>query len=424
LSFVYSVHDSARPRPVLTVSELTAQIRCLLEDVFDQVAVVGEVSNAKVYPSGHWYFSLKDKEATLPCVCFKSTNSSIKFELEDGLMVVARGRLNVYPPRGAYQLVVSSLEPVGVGEWQLAFEQLRNKLEAEGLLDPARKRPIPMLPARVGVVTSLAGAALRDILTALARRNSNVHVLISPAKVQGEGSPEEIAQAIANLQEFGPPDVILVARGGGSIEDLWSFNTEVVARAVASASVPVISGVGHETDITICDLVADLRAPTPTAAAELVSAGRAELLERWGNLHRRLSARMTHLIVGAHRGLDRLNPLHSLLRYSERLANLGLRVSSHRDRLTRRLATLMSQAHHRWQTNYEKLHALGPLNVLARGYSILRKADGTIVRDAGEVQAGERLEALLDKGKLTVKVESVEAGPTSHMTPWQGAKEG
>ncbi|HEY9870376.1 MAG TPA: exodeoxyribonuclease VII large subunit [Candidatus Obscuribacterales bacterium] len=421
---MYSVDDSARPRPVLTVSELTAQIRCLLEDTFDQVAVVGEVSNAKVYSSGHWYFSLKDKEATLPCVCFRSTNSSIKFELEDGLMVVARGRLNVYPPRGAYQLVASSLEPVGVGEWQLAFEQLRNKLEAEGLLDPARKRPIPMLPARVGVVTSLAGAALRDILIALRRRNSNVHVLISPAKVQGEGSPEEIAQAIANLEEFGPVDVILVARGGGSIEDLWSFNTEVVARAVASASVPVISGVGHETDITICDLVADLRAPTPTAAAELVAAGRAELLERWGNLNRRLSARITHLLVGAHRSLDRLNPLHSLLRYSERLANLGLRVSSYRDRLTRRLAILMAQAHHRWQTNHEKLQALGPLNVLARGYAILRKRDGTVVRDAGEVEAGELLEALLDKGKLTVKVESVETGPTSGKTPWQGDKEG
>lgn len=267
--------------PVLTVSQLTAQIREVLEEVFENVIVVGEVSNAKLYNSGHWYFSLKDKDATLPCVCFKINNTGLRFKLEDGMQVVLRGKLNVYPPRGAYQLVASSIEPVGIGEWQLAFEQLKEKLGKEGLLAPERKRPIPILPRRIGVVTSTAGATLRDILSALARRNKLVNVVIAPAKVQGEGSAEDVVYAIKLLQRIPDVDVILVARGGGSIEDLWSFNTEMVARAVSQCSVPVISGVGHETDITICDLVADLRAPTPTAAAELVARGSAELLERW-----------------------------------------------------------------------------------------------------------------------------------------------
>jgi len=405
---LHSFEKNSKPRRLLTVSELTAQIRVLLEDMFDHVAVVGEVSNAKIYPSGHWYFSLKDKDATVPCVCFKNSSAGIKFALEDGLMVVARGKLSVYPPRGAYQLIVSSIEPVGVGEWQLAFEQLRQKLESEGLLDPARKRAIPMLPRRIGVVTSLAGAALRDILTALERRNSNVHVVLSPAKVQGEGSADEIAQAIANLQELSLLDVILVARGGGSIEDLWSFNTEVVARAVASSRIPVISGVGHETDVTICDLVADLRAPTPTAAAELVARGRQELVDRWASLSRRLSLRMNHLLLDARSAVDRLNPIHSLLRYRERLSRLQLRVSSYGDTILRIATARVVQARQRWQKSHETLLALGPLNVLARGFSILRAEDGKIVRRASDVAPGDKLEALLEKGKLIVRVESVD----------------
>ncbi len=401
--------DHTKPRAVLTVSELTAQIRVLLEDVFDHVAVVGEVSNAKIYPSGHWYFSLKDKDATVPCVCFKNTNAAIKFALEDGLMVVARGKLSVYPPRGAYQFIVTALEPVGVGEWQLAFEQLRQKLESEGLLDPARKRPIPMLPRRIGIVTSLAGAALQDVLTALRRRNSNVHVVISPAKVQGEGSAEEIAQALANLQELPQLEVILVARGGGSIEDLWSFNTEVVARAVANSRIPVISGVGHETDVTICDLVADLRAPTPTAAAEMVARGREELVDRRERLERHLLIRINQLLLGARSSVARLNPMHSLLRYKERLARLQLRVGNHRETVLRVAVARVLQARQRWQNSHDTLMALGPLKVLARGFSILRAADGTVVRRSSDIAAGDRLEALLEKGKLVVRVESIES---------------
>lgn len=306
----------------ITVSELTVLIKDVLEQQFAYIYVVGEVSNAKVYPSGHWYFSLKDQDATLPCVCFKNANSSIKFKLEDGLMIVARGKLSVYPPRGSYQMIVTGLEPVGIGEWQLAFDQLAQKLEKEGFFAPERKRPIPIFPRKIGVVTSPVGAALRDILHTLKRRNRSVNVIISPCKVQGEGSVEEIARAIAILSDMEDVDVIIVARGGGSIEDLWSFNTELVARAVLSASVPVISGVGHETDVTICDLVADMRAPTPTAAAELVAKGTVELMDKWGLLDRRLNSLMTEKLAAVRRQVERLSPLNSLIRYADRLKHL------------------------------------------------------------------------------------------------------
>lgn len=405
---MYNLKPASPLHPILTVSQFTAQIREVLEEVFETVYVVGEVSNAKIYPSGHWYFSLKDQDATLPCVCFKAANASLKFKIEDGLMLVTRGKLNVYPPRGAYQMVVSSLEPVGIGEWQLAFEQLKEKLDKEGLLAPERKRPIPMMPRRIGVVTSTAGAALRDILSALARRNRFVNVVISPAKVQGEGSAEEVAQAIADLQQLPDVDVIIVARGGGSIEDLWSFNTEVVARAVAGSRIPIISGVGHETDITICDLAADLRAPTPTAAAELVAKGSAELLDRYTNLQKHILFTMQDRLSGARRKWERLSPLNSLLRYQERLKRHQLKVANYRDRIIRRIDQSLSLSQHRWRQGHEKLMALGPLNVLSRGFSIIRKRDGTIVRQAQDVRPGDVLEALLHQGRLRVKVEFVE----------------
>ncbi len=406
---MYSPSDTSTLRQVLTVSQLTAQIKGVLEDSFDQVAVVGEVSNAKAYPSGHWYFSLKDKDATLPAVCFKNSNAHIKFNLEDGLMVVARGKLSVYPPRGAYQMVVTNLEPVGIGQWQLAFEQLKQKLEAEGLLAPERKRPIPVLPRRIGVVTSQAGAALHDIITALRRRNRNVKIVVRASKVQGEGSAEEIAEAIEDLQELGGIDVIIVGRGGGSIEDLWSFNTEIVARTVAACKIPIVSGVGHETDVTICDLVADLRAPTPTAAAELVASGRAELLERWSNLHHRLTTRMGSRVSEARFALQRLDPIHSLNRYYERLRSFNLRVSNYKQHLLKAMSANLTSARSNWSGNHEKLLALGPMNVLKRGFSIARKVDGQLVRSWQDVHAGDILEILLENGRLTVTVERADS---------------
>ncbi len=391
-------------QPVHTVSELTAQIRDLLEDSFDNVAVVGEISNAKLYPSGHCYFSLKDKEATLSSVCFKNVHQGLKFSLEDGLMVVARGKLSVYPPRGSYQLIVTSLEPVGIGEWQLAFEQLRQKLETEGLLDSSRKRPIPLLPARIGVVTSLAGAALRDILSALRRRNPNINVVISPSKVQGDGSAEEIAQAIGYLEKIPDIETILVCRGGGAIEDLWSFNTEVVARAVALCRVPVISGVGHETDVTICDLVADLRAPTPTAAAELVGSGRQELLDRWGNFNRRLHNTIDNRVGQARIAFERLSPKQAILRYEGKIKHLSLNVANLKARLISRMAAIYTQNYHRFEQCQHKLANLGPVNVLKRGFAILRKLDGDIVKSAASMNKGDTVEALLSNGKLIMTV--------------------
>jgi exodeoxyribonuclease VII large subunit len=395
-------------RPILTVSQLTSQIKEVVEDLFGDVYVVGEVSNAKAYPSGHWYFSLKDKDANLSCVCFKSSNSAIKFKLEDGLMVVAQGNLSVYPPKGGYQLVATALEPVGIGEWQLAFEQLRAALEKEGLLDPLRKKPIPMVPRRVGVVTSPAAAALRDILSALTRRNRNVDVVIAPTRVQGEGSAEEIAQAIRDIEQLPGIEVIIIARGGGSIEDLWSFNTEVVARAVAACQIPIISGVGHETDITICDLVADLRAPTPTAAAELVAKGSRELFEKYKSLEQKLVFKVEQRLSRARRQLDRLSPVNALVRYQGRFKQYQMRVAHYKVSSQRSLAHLMNNLHQRWQRQKEKLQALAPTNVLSRGFAILKTADGEIVSDSAQVVPGQLLHAILKTGSLSLKVSNTQ----------------
>lgn len=392
------------PVQVLTVGALTARIRAVLEERFDQVAVKGEISNARIHSSGHWYFSLKDEESCISCVCYRSTNSSIKFALEDGLQVVVHGRVSVYAPKGDYQLVVSALEPIGVGAAQLAFEQLRTKLQGEGLLEPAKKRSIPPIPRKVGIVTSLQAAALQDILTAIKRRNRNVSIVIAPARVQGEGSAEEVARAITDLQSVPDLDVVIVARGGGSIEDLWSFNTEVVARAVAACRVPVISGVGHETDVTICDLVADLRAPTPTAAAELVAKGHAEIKERWSNLSRHLNAAMEQKMLRARRHVERLSPRKSLGMHVERFNRLRSQWHNKHDRLVRQMSTLISNATNRLHKRHEKLDALSPLKVLERGFAIIHKQDGSIVRDAADVAPGEQLEIRLHKGSLRVWV--------------------
>lgn len=393
---------------ILTVSELTAQIQNTLEEKFAYFSVSGEVSNARLHPSGHLYFSLKDKDAVLSCVCWRSAAQYIPFDLQDGMQVVARGKLTVWAPKGGYQMMVNTLQPLGIGQWQLAFDQLKAKLDSEGILAPERKRPIPLLPRRIGIVTSPAAAALRDILTALQRRNPDAQVLISPCKVQGDGSAQEIVAAINDLQSFNDVDVIIVARGGGSIEDLWSFNTEMVARAVAASRIPIISGIGHETDTTICDLVADLRAPTPTAAAELVAKRRYELVERWSNLNRRLTHSIEQRVAKAKLALQRLDPRHALHRHAEKLHRFVLQVESKRARLNKAIDFKMNNAHHRLKRAEEKLLALSALNVLKRGFSILQKADGQIVRSVADVQVNESITAILFSGKLTLKVEAIE----------------
>lgn len=354
--------------------------------------------------------SMKDQDATLSCVCFKQANQYIKFKLEDGLQIIAKGKLSVYPPRGGYQLVVTGIEPVGIGEWQLAFEQLRQKLETEGLLAAERKRPIPMLPQKVGVVTSPAGAALHDILNTLNRRNKSVEVIISPAKVQGEGSAESVASAILLLQAIDDLDVIIVARGGGSIEDLWSFNTEIVARAVISSSVPVISGVGHETDVTICDLVADLRAPTPTAAAELVAKGYTELQERFKSLKKHLSTSLDQRLGLARRRLDRLSVVPKLLRFEDRIKHKIAALAHMRKDALSSLEKLLTKNKHRHIAANEKLNTLGPKNVMSRGFSILRKLDdGQVIQSFAQVKQGDTLEGLLLDGKLYLEVKETDS---------------
>lgn len=399
-----SAKTSMKLQPVLTVGALTARIRAVLEERFDQVAVKGEISNARVHSSGHWYFSLKDEDACISCVCYRSTASGIKFNLEDGLQVVAHGRISVYAPKGDYQLVVSAIEPIGVGAAQLAFEQLRGKLQSEGLLDPTKKRAIPLIPRKIGIVTSLQAAALQDIITAIKRRNRSVNVVICPARVQGDGSAEEVSRAIQDIQTVEDLDVVIVARGGGSIEDLWSFNTELVARAVSTCRVPVISGVGHETDVTICDLVADLRAPTPTAAAELVAKGHADILDRWSKLTRLLSSAIDQKILRAHRQIERLDPRKSLSAHVEKFNRLLSSFHNKRDRLLRQISVVLVQSHNHWHKRHEKLDALSPFKVLERGFAIVSRNDGSIVRDAAEVSPGEQLDVCLHKGKLRVWV--------------------
>src|SRR5258705_7359896 len=311
-----SLFDETERRPV-SVSELTSQIRGTLEKRFAGVWVEGEISNFRAHNSGHWYFTLKDEFAQLRSACYRSSNQRIRFRLEDGMLVRARGRLSVYEAKGEYQLLVDSLEPVGAGALQLAFEQTKSRLQAEGLFAQELKRAIPIFPKRVGVVTSANGAALRDILNVLSRRTRTVHVLFAFARVQGDIAPHEIVRAIKFLNEHHQSalragssdagvDVIIVGRGGGSIEDLWAFNQEAVARAIRSSAIPVISAVGHETDFTIADFVADLRAPTPSAAAEIVAAHEAELCARLGSLSATLARSIQYRISGARNEVQEL----------------------------------------------------------------------------------------------------------------------
>src|SRR3954466_15183448 len=281
---------SPQPRRVLSVTELTVRVRDLLEQEFFEVWVEGELSNCRVWNTGHLYFTLKDGSAQVRAVIFRSALRYLKFKPVDGLRVVARGRVSVYEPKGEYQLVCEHLEPHGRGALQLAFEQLKKRLQDEGLFDAARKRPLPALPRKIGIVTSLDGAAIRDIIKVLRRRYANAHLVICPARIQGEDAAAEIARALRQIAGVPAVDVVIVGRGGGSIEDLWAFNEEVVARAIARVPVPVISAVGHETDVTIADFVADLRAPTPSAAAELVVAAKDQFCNRIDTLRDRLRA--------------------------------------------------------------------------------------------------------------------------------------
>ena len=391
---------------IYSVSELTAELKALLENTFTGVWVEGEISNFKHHTSGHMYFTLKDDRGQLRGVMFRGSNRGLQFRPEDGLAVIVFGNVTIYEPRGEYQVYVEYMEPKGLGALQLAFEQLKTRLEAEGLFDPARKRPIPLLPKKIGVVTSPSGAAIRDILQIIHRRFANVQVLIFPVRVQGEGAAAEIVEGIESLNKRGDLDVLIVARGGGSIEDLWAFNEEVVARAIYVSQTPVISAVGHETDFTIADFVADVRAPTPSAAAELVISRKAELSQRVDDLFSRL---VSHMRYRAERSGERLRSLERHLRLLSPLE----RVKRQRERLRDGALALQSSMSHRlalWRgdlrTAAARLDSLSPLAILARGYSVCRRLpDLSILTRAASVAEGERVEVLLHQGGLICRVE-------------------
>src|SRR5579859_819807 len=436
-------------RRVYTVSEVNAAIRGILDREFPDVWIAGEISGTKLATSGHYYFTLKERDAQLRCVCFRSTHRYLKFKPQDGVAVVARGRIDVFEARGEYQLLVEFLEPQGHGALQFAFEQLKKKLAAEGLFDPVRKRLLPRFPRRIGIVTSPRGAVISDMLQILERRFPGLHVRLFPATVQGEGSVEEVSRGLEYFGRSRWAELVIVARGGGSLEDLWTFNEEAVARAIAACPVPVVSAIGHETDVTIADFVADLRAPTPSAAAEMIVCTRDELQARIETLGRHMTqaARyrlamerrnleqrgiqpalaVFHRVIG--RRLQRIDEqefklrehmralieaanrehrgLESRLRYYDprpQFARDRRRLESARASICQAIRLDLARRTGRAQELAAKVSQLSPLRILDRGYAIVTSESGEIVKDSSTAPPGSSLHVRLAKGSLGATV--------------------
>ncbi|NVO00480.1 MAG: exodeoxyribonuclease VII large subunit [Geobacteraceae bacterium] len=438
-------------RKIITVSQLTALVREVLEDNFEHLWVEGEISNLATPSSGHIYFTLKDSGATVRCVMFKSSVRAMKFRMNDGMKILLKARMTVYDQRGDYQLVAEYAEPLGLGALQLAFQQTRDKLAKEGIFDAAHKKTIPALPTTVGIVTSPTGAAIHDILNVIGRRYANLQILIAPTRVQGEGAAAEIAAAISDLNRYARVDVIIVARGGGSIEDLWAFNEEIVARAIYASRLPIISAVGHEVDLTISDLVADLRAPTPSAAAELVVSSKAQMLADCNSLERRLSQSILRhfsdlsssleilklslkdpgiIIERLMQRLDELNArteyaLTDLLqKYKQRagIAESSLKLNSPDKRireLTGRIENLSIRSIAAIRSKLEftssslstasgRLDALSPLSILHRGYAaVTMKQTGKTVREVTALKPGDAVDVRFLDGIAECEVKSI-----------------
>ncbi len=399
--------DSGSARQILSVSDLTAQIKGLLEASFPSVWVSGEISNLARPRSGHCYLTLKDDQSQVRGAIWRNVAARLRFDLSDGMEVVCRGYIDVYAPRGSYQLIIEQIEPVGVGALELALRQLREKLGNEGLFDPGRKRPLPKFARRIAVVTSPTGAAIRDFLQVLGRRWRGADVLIVPTRVQGKGAGREIAAAIEMVNRLARPvDCLVVTRGGGSLEDLWSFNEEVVVRAIAASTVPVISGVGHEIDVTLSDLAADVRALTPSEAAELVAPDRDELTARLGQTRRRLFAALRSTAASARARLDGVAGHHVFRRPFDRVHDLGRRLDDLGNRSDRAIRTRIESARARTDAMAGQLESLSPLAVLGRGYSLTRRtADGRVIRDAAELTPGDRITTRFARGEATSRVE-------------------
>jgi exodeoxyribonuclease VII large subunit len=436
-------------RRIYSLRELSDGIRGALETQFTNVWVSGEISGCKLAPSGHCYFTLKDSDAQIKCVCWKLSFMRLKFKPKDGIQVLVRGRVDIYEQRSEYQFVVESIEPQGHGALQLAFEQLRNRLRSEGLFEDARKRPLPRFPVRIGIVTSPKGAVIQDFIEVLSRRFPGVHIRLFPAQVQGVTAVDEVCRGIAHFSAGSWAQVVVVARGGGSLEDLWTFNEEAVARAIASCSIPVVSAIGHESDVTIADFVADLRAPTPSAAAAMIICERKEILDRISGCEARLaelmryrlailSRRLHEQAAGRaasilHRGLarrvqrvdDNTSRLHAairsriaaetrrrhLLEDRLRLFDLRPRLARSRERLnllTHRaesaIRASLRQAHRRFENTETKLGQLNPRLVLARGYAIVLDDMGSIVRTAAAAPSGASLKLMFEEDAVKVQV--------------------
>ncbi|MGD0890037.1 MAG: exodeoxyribonuclease VII large subunit [Terracidiphilus sp.] len=446
-----SFEEPQRTRRIWPVRELVGLVRELVEQEYSDVWVEGEISNFRPAPSGHLYFTLKDADAQLPVVLFRRQAILLRFRPEDGLHVLVRGRVSVYEQRGQMQLVAETMEPVGAGSLQLAFEQLKERLKAEGLFDTARKRPLPAFPRAVGIVTSPTGAVIRDFLNIVARRHSGLSVLLFPVSVQGDQAPAEVEDAIASLNNSGLVDVIVLARGGGSLEDLAAFNSERVARAIASSNLPVVSAIGHETDFTIADFVADLRAPTPSAAAEVITEAQHKIAEHLAQQDHRLERAANYQILQARQRLTRVpvsraearistmlhhlaqhlddlafrqeDALNTQLRDQQRqVASLAAAVLHHNPRhalaharehlvacntrIERSLQRTLQRAAVRIGALDAHLHSLSPLAVLDRGYALVLDADGALVRSAAQIAAGDQLTTRLADGSFTSRVET------------------
>ena len=448
LGLIFEEPRSARR--IWPVRELVSHVRELVEERFGDVWVEGEISNLRPAPSGHLYFTLKDSDAQLPVVLFRRQAILLRFRPEDGLHILARGRVSVYDQRGQMQLVAETMEPVGAGSLQLAFEQLKQKLKAEGLFEADRKRPLPAFPRTVGIITSLSGAVIRDFLNIVGRRHSGLNVLLCAAAVQGESAVAEVESALKCLNASGMVDVIVIARGGGSLEDLAAFNSERVARAIAASKLPVVSAIGHETDFTIADFVADLRAPTPSAAAELITEAQHRIAEHLANVAARLGRAARFQLLQAQQRLSRVpvsraearittilhrleqrldDALHGLtgaigvalrhqrrrvdelsatvLRHDprQRLAHARQHFAAGAARLDRAMERTLHQERARLQALDARLNSLSPLAVLDRGYALVLDESGALIRSARRVTPGERVSTRMSDGAFTSRVE-------------------
>lgn len=397
-----------KERDTITVSELTSNIRDLLEGCFPDIWIEGEISNFKRHTSGHWYFVLKDEQAQIRCASFRNQNAYIRFQPEDGAKVVAKGSLSVYEPRGEYQLIVSSIRPLGRGELQQALEELKVRLAAEGLFSEERKRPIRRIPNRIAIITSPKGAVLHDILKVLARRNPAVSILVCPVRVQGSEAAREIVEAFRVLNRRTDIDTIILARGGGSSEDLSSFNEESVVRAIADSKIPVISAIGHETDFTLADFVADRRAPTPSAAAEIVAIDISELRAEIAGYLSALDSQIRYILLESRHHLERLRASHSfelapriVRRYSQQLDHLTYQ-------LDKTISSYLDNAKELLAHTAGKLDALSPLAVLARGYAIARTSEGRILHSTSDTEIGQQIEVKLYRGQLKCTVDEID----------------